>query len=261
MYTEYRPLETGNKDVSNARLWESVWAKSPGPSQRSRKLIEAGEIWQALHRRIPDGARFLDAGCGLGQWIDYLSSKDYPATGLDYSSQTIERNRKACPNARWVSGTIQEMPFTAAEFDCVISWGVIEHDETGPQRALREFFRVLAPNGWVFVTVPLDSKWTRRSSQIQFPETGRKCGFFQYFFTPEDLSRHLSEAQFTVEAIMPVFPAPLPVLFPRVNRLVHPLRKWKIEGLCKRIVNPLFRQRKEAFSMCLAMARKTSSVS
>jgi len=261
MFTEYRPIELGERSVSIPRFWEGLWAQEPGPSKRSREAIEADEIWPALHCRIPARARILDAGCGLGQWVDFLNWKGYPATGLDYSSQTIERNRKACPNAQWVCGTIQEIPFPSAEFDCVISWGIIEHDEAGPQRALREFYRVLAPNGWVFVTVPLDSKWTRRSSQIQFPEAGQRRGFFQHFFTPDELSKLLSEAQFTVEAVMPMCPMPLPVLFPRVYRLAHPLCKWKIEGLCKRIVNPLLRHRKEACAMCLAIARKAASTS
>ncbi len=261
MYTECRPLDLGRVDVSNPTYWESLSAESRGATQRSRDLIEAGEIWRAVQRRIPDRARFLDAGCGAGEWIDFLSSHGYPATGLDYCDQTIERNRKACPTACWVSGTIQNMPFVEAEFDCVISWGVIEHDEAGPQLALREFSRILTPNGWLFVTVPLDSPCTRRSSEAQFPDTGRKRGFFQYFFTADELASQLIEAQFAVETIIPVSPAPLPVLFPRVYRFAHPLRKWKIEGLCSRIMNPLFGQRREAFSMYLAIARKTNKLS
>jgi len=258
MYKTYRPLQVCEKDVSNPKFWEAIWAQNLGPSERSRRSIGTGELWPLIRHRIPDGAKILDAGCGLGEWVDFLSSKGHTVTGLDYSSQTIERNRKVCPTARWCCGTLQEMPFPEAEFDCVISWGVIEHDEAGPQQALREFYRVLAPNGRAFIIVPRDSEWNRRSVQIAFPETAPNRGFFSYHFTPEDLSKQLTETQFTVEAIIPVCPSPLTVLFPRINRIVAPLRRWKVEGLCRRIINLLYGHPKESFSMYLAIAHKAS---
>jgi ubiquinone/menaquinone biosynthesis C-methylase UbiE len=172
--------------------------------------------WALIRRHVPAGAAVLDAGCGFGEWVAFLDGKGYRAEGLDYSSELVGRLRRTYPDLSWKNGDIRHLPYHDGVFDAVVSWGVIEHDEAGPQAALREFWRILKPGGVTIVTVPADSPARRRAAEYQFPRTMPGHVFFQYFMTAEDLSAHLRDAGFeTIEAA--VLPSAIPeIVFPRV---------------------------------------------
>ncbi len=113
----------------------------------------------------------LDAGCGMGQWVWFLNAKGFQASGLDYSQQLVRLLKKQMPQYTWVQGPIQAIPLQDNSFDGVISWVVIEHDEAGPKAALQEFFRILRPGGYLFVTTPLDTPAREKTSRILYPDT------------------------------------------------------------------------------------------
>jgi SAM-dependent methyltransferase len=138
----------------------------------------------------------LDAGCGRGDWVAFLTKQGYEATGLDYSVEMTEFNRRHYPNCKFMAGRIQAMPFPDDQFNSIVSWGVIEHDPEGPQAALLEFYRVLQPGGRILVTVPVDSEAQRRVSQSEFPVDGGE--FFQHFFTQDELAEQVSAAGYVV---------------------------------------------------------------
>lgn len=86
---------------------------------------------------------------------------------LDYSETLISRLSITYPATDWIAGKIEEIPAADSTFDGVISWGVIEHNEAGPETALSEFFRILKPGGYVIVTVPFEDALAIRSSKLQ----------------------------------------------------------------------------------------------
>jgi ubiquinone/menaquinone biosynthesis C-methylase UbiE len=129
-----------------------------------RKLAAVeDEMWyfRALNRRMllplepwrNRTAHVLDAGCGTGGLIKDLqaASPHWQITGLDYSPTacSLAHERTA---AKIVQGSITALPFPNESFDIVVSADVISQVEDGSQ-AIREFARVLKPEGMVVINV------------------------------------------------------------------------------------------------------------
>jgi ubiquinone/menaquinone biosynthesis C-methylase UbiE len=88
---------------------------------------------------------FLDAGCGEGfvarRLID--AAPGISLTGCDVSEGALEIAARANPEARFVNGSVVDLPFPDRSFDVVGCFEVLEHLPEGlPRRALAELGRV-----------------------------------------------------------------------------------------------------------------------
>jgi SAM-dependent methyltransferase len=199
MYAETRRAD--ETVASTPQLWAETFRRSVGFSTRTQIAFSLDPRWRLIRRYLPHGGRVLDAGSGLGEWVEFLSKRGYRAEGFDYSAELIQRVKRLHPRRRWCLGVTQALPYVDTSFDAVISWGVIEHDPHGPLQQLREFRRILRVGGRAIVTVPYDSPAMRRSSSLSFPD-GEK--FFQFFFTPDELAAAIQEAGLRVLERAPV---------------------------------------------------------
>jgi len=100
--------------------------------------------------------RVLDAGCGTGAFMVFLTERYGPKrlTGLDFSQEALD----FCAQRGFddlVRASVVEVPFDDSNFDLVVSLDVLCHrsipDELDP---LREFRRVLAPEGYLLLNLP-----------------------------------------------------------------------------------------------------------
>jgi SAM-dependent methyltransferase len=89
-------------------------------------------------------SRVLDLGCGDGVLRPYI--KDY--VGLDISKTALLKR-----HANSVLGDAQELPFNSCVFSHVLMCEVLEHIPD-QEKTLKEVWRVLSPNGHVFLSVP-----------------------------------------------------------------------------------------------------------
>lgn len=96
--------------------------------------------------------KVLDAGCGTGWFSKAAAERGAQVTSMYIGPKLLEQVKKKCKSKR-VVGSVMDMPFKASSFDVVISSEVIEH-VTHPNKALKEFFRVLKPGGTLIVTTP-----------------------------------------------------------------------------------------------------------
>lgn len=102
---------------------------------------------------ISSDSQILDLCCGSGQATQYLVQYSQNVTGLDISLLSLERARQNVPQAKYVEGLAEEMPFPEAQFDLVHT-SVAMHEMSPPilQQIFQEVYRVLKPGG-VFVLV------------------------------------------------------------------------------------------------------------
>lgn len=105
------------------------------------------------HWPLPEEvSTFLDAGCGRGSYVAYASNRGITAVGLDIVPEAMKKAQKNC-NGNFILGDVRDLPFDDEFFDYVLSYGVVEHfDET--DRAIREIYRVLKPDGTAIISVP-----------------------------------------------------------------------------------------------------------
>jgi SAM-dependent methyltransferase len=99
--------------------------------------------------------RALDAGCGTGYFSSMLQTeRQWPIVPTDISWDGL-RYARDMGTARPVQGDIASLPFADRAFDLVISLDVLSHLALGEEhRAAREFCRVMAPGGLLFVRTP-----------------------------------------------------------------------------------------------------------
>jgi ubiquinone/menaquinone biosynthesis C-methylase UbiE len=124
-------------------------------SSNYRKHTAANPLQRALidrfHRKIVAEVvaltpqSFLDAGCGEGFVARRIieAVPEIALTGCDVSSMALEIAASANPEARFVAGSVVDLPFPDRSFDVVGCFEVLEHLPGDlPRRALSELARV-----------------------------------------------------------------------------------------------------------------------
>lgn len=110
-------------------------------------------VVDSLLRRtpLPASPRILDAGCGTGgNLVRY--SRIGEASGVDPSPEAVRFCRDRGFGSVEQAG-LEKLPFAAESFDLITATDVLEHvAEEGT--ALRELWRVAAPNAALLLTVP-----------------------------------------------------------------------------------------------------------
>ena len=129
---------------AHSRL-SSNYRKHTAANPLQRVLIER------FHRRIVSEIvalspkTFLDAGCGEGFVARRIinAMPNVVLTGCDVSGVALEIAASANPEARFVAGSVIDLPFPDRSFDVVGCFEVLEHLPGDlPRRALTELARV-----------------------------------------------------------------------------------------------------------------------
>ncbi len=99
---------------------------------------------------LPSGAHLLDLCCGTGDLALAFAKSGAQVTGADFTGPMLPlahaKARKRQFELRWVQADAQYLPFSSQSYDAVtIAFGI--RNVEGPQRGLRECFRVLRPGG------------------------------------------------------------------------------------------------------------------
>ena len=180
--------------------WDAKWvASDPGEPER----VRAREEYRFVHALLPalekGGLDVLDCGCGRGEWTRLFLSQGHRALGLDIAPQAVARLRERHGDAFRVAD-FRATGLPDASFDLIINWGGIEHFEEGPASALIEAHRLLRAGGLVVVSTPCDNariravdRWNGTRPDAPAPPGQR---FYQYRFTPDELTAHLMRAGF-----------------------------------------------------------------
>ncbi|MBE9130141.1 class I SAM-dependent methyltransferase, partial [Coleofasciculus sp. LEGE 07081] len=102
---------------------------------------------------IHSESKVLDLCCGSGQATQYLVQYSQDVTGLDVSLVSLQRAEQNVPQAKYVEGFAEEMPFPENQFDVVhTSVALHEMPPSILRQILTEVYRVLKPGG-VFALV------------------------------------------------------------------------------------------------------------
>ena len=139
--------------------------------------ILSTRLMEALTRAdVRPGMHVLDAGCGRGESLVWLGSRQVEAWGVDYSAAALHLAAGALSQAdpaaqsaggsplfsalrpprgqggRLLSANVRQLPFAAQAFDRVLMLDIVEHLHPSELRqALKEAWRVLKPGGKLLV--------------------------------------------------------------------------------------------------------------
>ncbi|PKN29556.1 MAG: methyltransferase type 11 [Deltaproteobacteria bacterium HGW-Deltaproteobacteria-21] len=98
------------------------------------------------------GLRILDAGCGTGGAMSWLTEYGAPV-GLDLSAHALDFCKKRGQD-RICKASVMNIPFAEDTFDLVLSLDVLYFANIADNAALQEFRRILVPNGMAVLRVP-----------------------------------------------------------------------------------------------------------
>jgi ubiquinone/menaquinone biosynthesis C-methylase UbiE len=102
------------------------------------------------------GLRVLEIGVGMGaDYLEWLKA-GAQATGVDFSSASIESARRRCELAGYKPelrvADAENLPFLDNSFDVIYSYGVMHHSPD-TEECVREAWRVLKPGGQARIMV------------------------------------------------------------------------------------------------------------
>jgi SAM-dependent methyltransferase len=106
-------------------------------------------------RYIEKQGPILEVGCGLGRFVAFMEQQGFQdVRGIDISADAVDIVYKMAPNLNVTHGDVSKLPFEDSSIRGVVSLGVVEHFQDGPQAALREIERVMMPGATAIITVP-----------------------------------------------------------------------------------------------------------
>ena len=196
------------------------------------------EKFREVAKRVPQGARLLDFGCGPGSFLDVVGRErpDVSAVGVDIASRQIDFAQSNIgskyPQDRIFFQKLNEkensLPFPEATFDVVTSIEVIEHIH--PFHAIRfllEARRVLKPDGLLIVTTPnYSSLWPMIEWGLELTSPVKYHDQHISKFTPSAFVKFLETAGFSMKHTSSLFIlAPFLAHIPPLSRLAFAAEK------------------------------------
>jgi len=125
------------------------------------KIFSLGESRGELSQRVRyaiemiEGKMVLDVGCASGTITKKIAERDHKVLGIDVlkSSIDIAKEFNSHPNATYEVRDLITNPFPENSFNCILFLETIEHVEN-PFQYLKEFHRILKPNGCLILSTP-----------------------------------------------------------------------------------------------------------
>ncbi len=145
-------------------------------------------------RAIPSGLKILDAGAGECQFKKFCDHLEY--VSQDFGQYDGIGNANGIQTKIWdntkldIVSDITNIPVPDKSFDAIMCTEVFEHIPD-PVSAIKEFQRILKPDGYLIITAPF-------CSLTHFAPYHFSTGFNKYFY-----EHNLKEAGFSISEITP----------------------------------------------------------
>ena len=142
-----------NESVGSAEAVEALERAGWDEKAASYGLL-TGQIAARVVDRLLDaagivtGMRVLDVGTGPGYAAQRASERGAVATGVDIADEMLALARGRQGGIRFLRGDAEDLPFAGRSFNALVCNFGINHFPR-PERALREFARVVTPRGGI----------------------------------------------------------------------------------------------------------------
>ena len=190
--------------LKTERFYQSYWSLSGSAIPEKDHTIEARKRLLAggLRRLEPDrssASRVLDAGCGSGEFTQFIRDLGYDVEGIDIAQSAIDRARSRFSDLRFSVGSLEQgLPFSDSVFDAVWSTEVLEH-LFDVHAGLAEMNRVLRPGGLLLLTTPYHGRFKNLLIALgDFEKHYNPYISHIRFFTKRSLTKCLDRAGFSL---------------------------------------------------------------
>lgn len=182
---------SGNTDTPESQgqsteKWTHFWDDRTPDGEF--KFIDNLYLRPWIVKYTPRFGKSVEAGCGMAAYVFYLRRLGIDIEGLEFSTDIVDRvnawQAMKGLDAPIRSGDVTHMPHEDNSLAGYLSFGVVEHFEEGPMRALNEAFRVLRPGGIAIVTTPAPGYGRRIQAwrdTLAYFRYALKCGRWKHF--------------------------------------------------------------------------------
>ena len=146
---------------------ENYWGESIDPDGNKRVLVEEKDLSiknkYALDIEYVNNlepGRILDAGAGFGFFLSAINN-DWEKYATELSEFCVEHIQKNSPEVNVKSEVLEDLSYQDDYFDIIYCHHVIEHVED-PHSVIRNFSRMLKPNGVLIIGCPNISSFVAR---------------------------------------------------------------------------------------------------
>lgn len=192
--------------AASSEFWDEQWAAlkvTKNFENKSNPLITG-----ITRKYLPRGSRVLEGGCGRGEYVYLLEKSGFPTIGVDFAEKTVKKINALYPSLDIRFADIRNMDFDDGFFDGYWSFGVIEHFYDGYEDVVTEMFRVLRPQGFLFMIVPTMSPLRKYlSKKGKYPlwehENQDVDNFYQYALDANNIATDFEDAGFKLLEMRP----------------------------------------------------------
>jgi ubiquinone/menaquinone biosynthesis C-methylase UbiE len=143
--------------------------------------------------KLPPKSIILDAGCGVGQTVSYMTKKGFVVTGIDLSVKMLSIARKKYPGCLFQKMDMLHIDFPQESFDGILSsYSLIHIPENHVPGVLSNFYQMLKKGG----RIAIFGQQGETDHYVDEPFAPGKKTFFN-FFTSERITEKLTKAGFS----------------------------------------------------------------
>lgn len=196
-------------ETADESFWHDYWETRLTPDYfraAASKELSEDEMGRVLLREMGQDGRHLEAGCGAGYWVAALQSAGYQIEGVEYSRDLVNLVNHANTHLPVRCEDALAMDCADNTYDSYVSFGVVEHRQTGPDPFLSEAYRIVKPGGKIIISVPFLGAVRRMKGQTrQFEKLRPDVPFFQYAFSRAEFVEYVRAAGFDILSSHPLY--------------------------------------------------------
>lgn len=194
---------------ADEHFWANYWRVQVTPAYYRKAAavdLAADEVGRILLAEMAPGGPHLEAGCGAGYWVAALREAGLAVEGIEYARDLVEQVNNVCPALPVRYGNALDIDCADETYESYLSFGVVEHLLAGPEPFLNEAYRVLAPGGKAFISVPFLGPIRKARARLgRYERASPSLPFFQYGFEAEEFTALLQSVGFIVDSFYPVY--------------------------------------------------------
>ena len=186
-------------DSATDMFWDNHW--NVDNVRVAATIVPNSWVSRISKLYLKHGDKVLEGGCGLAKHVYTLHNNGFNVVGIDYARETVKKLNISVPELNIQYGDVRSLSFPPNEFDGYWSFGVIEHFWHGYGEISREMYRVIKPNGYLFLTFPSISpfrlwlakkdKYKNIEKSIQEPN-----GFYQFLLNTDTVIENFQNLGF-----------------------------------------------------------------